>query len=177
MLALDITLFQGLCWHLGRVRAWMPMGLLARPLSKWDGVGTAHCLCQAPGCSWWVGPRMTGEEMLHLLPYLCSAAGSPFPGIYPCALDAGVSGQGRYRTPPASLHGGTSIYPDVTAAQCGAPAATTPLRSVSARKAVTQATKTVQGEKKRVLSGGAAAVAGQHRLLVVKRVPRLQRLP
>lgn len=71
---------------------------------------------------------------------------------------------GETRTPPAQRwHNAEPPLP--------------PCPSVSARKAVTQAAKTAQGEKKRVLSGGAAAVAGQHRLLVVKRVPRLQRLP
>lgn len=44
MLLLDTTLFQGVCWHFGRGRAWMPMGLLGSmaggPISKWDGVGT-----------------------------------------------------------------------------------------------------------------------------------------
>lgn len=123
-----------------------------------------------------------GRRCCNLLPYSCTATDPPFPGIYPGKLEAAAGGQGRGRrhpTLPPSIpaRGGYCIHTSATAAQCRAPTATAPVCSVSPRKAVTQASETAQGEKKRVLSSGAAAVAGQHRLLVVKRVPRLQRLP
>lgn len=79
--------FEGVCRRFGRGRAQMPMGLLGSavgwPLSKCDGVGAVPtggwslspppALCQAPGCSWWAGPRVAGEKMLQppALPLCC----------------------------------------------------------------------------------------------------------
>lgn len=51
--------------------------MLEWPLSKCDGVGARAprppALCQAPGCSWWAGPHVAGEEMLQrpALPLHC----------------------------------------------------------------------------------------------------------
>lgn len=63
---------HGFSWQHGRRASFQmgwgrdcPLGL--EPFSLHQG------LCQAPGCSWWVNPHMTGEEMLQppALPLLC----------------------------------------------------------------------------------------------------------
>lgn len=94
---------HGFAWHPGRRASFQmgwgrdcPLGL--EPLTRRQG------LCQVPGCSRWIGPHMTGEEMPQPPALPLSAADPPFP----CDLSLRLgcrSGQGRYRTPPASLHG------------------------------------------------------------------------
>lgn len=114
MLVLDTTFFQGVCWHLGSGRAWMPVGLLGslagRPLSKWDGVGTArwgwnHSSSARVSAKPQAAPGWSSHDWGGDAATSCPTSALPltllFPGIYPCALDAGVSGQGRYRTPPS----------------------------------------------------------------------------
>ena len=72
----------------------MPMGLPSSmaegPPSKWDGLGMVPtegepltpCQhpCQAPGCSWWIGPHMTRKEMLQppAPPLLCRRPSFPW---------------------------------------------------------------------------------------------------